>query len=421
MALCGRTMKTIALVAALGACGGSDGPGPGPQPASLAKQSGDNQVANAGSGITLEVIARDASNNPLAGVSVAWAAVSGGGNVSSSSTQTNASGIASVTRNLSANAGAHTTSATVTGLPVLTFNAVAQVQGATLMTLSGGNAQADTVRVTLPIAYSVLVQNQTPAPVAGVVVNWNVTAGGGTVNNPTSTTNASGIATITHTFGNLAGNQSVQASVAGLGGSPITFTSQAAAGNAAVLQKTSGDAGSSGLSSTVRYVVTVRDSYNNPKSGITIDWAATAGGGSIAPLQGTTSTAGRDSSTRTLSSNPGAHEATATASVVPATTPAFVTFTTTALALPTTATVTVVSNDFNPSVDTLAVGGQVTWNWASGGVSHNVTFEDNVNNSPTQGAGNHVRTFNSAATYRYRCTIHSLDFNSGMIGSIVIQ
>lgn len=421
MALCGRTMTTIALVATLGWACGSDGSGPGPQAASVAKQSGDNQVAPAGSGIVLEVIARDASNNPLAGVSVSWAAVSGGGNVSSSTTQTNASGIASVTRNLSANAGTHTTSANVTGLPALTFSAVAQVQGATQMALSGGNAQADTVRVTLPTAYTVLVQDQTPAPVAGVTVVWNVTAGGGTVSAPTSTTNASGIASITHTFGNLAGNQSVQASVAGLAGSPVTFTSQAAAGNAAVLQKTSGDAGSVGLGGTVRYIVTVRDAYNNPKPGITIDWAATSGGGSIAPLQGTTSAAGRDSSTRTVSSNAGAHEATATASVVPATTPAFVTFTSTAVAAPLTATVTVITSAFSPVNDTIAVTGTVTWNWNTGGIGHNVTFEDMQGSSATITTGSHMRTFGSVGTYRYRCTIHSVDFNAGMVGSIVVQ
>ncbi len=85
--------------------------------------------------------------------------------------------------------------------------------------------------------------------------------------------------------------------------------------------------------------------------------------------------------------------------------------------------VTVASNTFTPApLNATARGATVTWTWAGG--SHNVTFEDNVNNSsdPNQTTGTHQRTFSSAGTFRYRCTNHSTagNFTSGMVGSVVV-
>ena len=81
-----------------------------------------------------------------------------------------------------------------------------------------------------------------------------------------------------------------------------------------------------------------------------------------------------------------------------------------------------VRNDFfSPGDFNTSVGTAVTWAWNSGGVLHNVTFEDGTGNSATQGSGTHQRTFGAAGTFRYRCTIHSTNFTSGMVGSVVVQ
>jgi plastocyanin len=86
-----------------------------------------------------------------------------------------------------------------------------------------------------------------------------------------------------------------------------------------------------------------------------------------------------------------------------------------------TTSITIVGTTFSPAVDTVAVNSTVTWTWPSGGVvSHNVTFEDGPA-SATQATGTYQRTFGTAGTYRYRCTIHSTSFTSGMIGTIVVQ
>ncbi|MBI1967044.1 MAG: Ig-like domain-containing protein [Gemmatimonadetes bacterium] len=409
-----------ALVGA--ACGGGGGDGgtpPGPTATQIAKNSGDNQVAPAGSALTpLSVIVRDASNNPVQGVSVNWAAASGGGMVSAASSVSDAAGIAAITRTLGPNAGTQTTTATKSGLTgsPLTFTAVAQIQGATQMAVNAGTGQTDTVLATLGTPLSVIVRDQNNAPVQNVTVNW--TAAGGSVSAPTSQTNASGIASVTHTLGATAGSQAAQADVTGLIGSPVTFTATATAGNAAVLTKTSGDGGSAVINSMVTYTVTVRDDHNNPKAGVTIDWAVTGGGGTITPAQNTTGSNGQASATRTLSANAGAHAATATAVVIPMT----VTFTTTATSAPTTASVTVGpqgSLSFSPNAVTIAVGGTVTWTWGSA-VTHNVTFAATAGapaNIGNMSSGSAARQFNSTGTFNYECTIHG----PPMTGTVTVQ
>ena len=69
-------------------------------------------------------------------------------------------------------------------------------------------------------------------------------------------------------------------------------------------------------------------------------------------------------------------------------------------------------------------GGTVTWTWGAAVADHNVTFADNTQNSPTQaGPDSHTRTFPTvtvSTTFRYRCTLHSANFTSGMSGEIIV-
>lgn len=85
-------------------------------------------------------------------------------------------------------------------------------------------------------------------------------------------------------------------------------------------------------------------------------------------------------------------------------------------------TVTVSDFQFAPTPDTVTNGQTVTFNFA-GNVAHNVTFEDGIGNSMNQLNGSHTRNFSgvtSATTHRYRCTIHSTSFTSGMVARIVV-
>lgn len=92
-------------------------------------------------------------------------------------------------------------------------------------------------------------------------------------------------------------------------------------------------------------------------------------------------------------------------------------------------TVTLTASEFQPSTITVATGTTVTWNWNScddtggyGGystcVSHNILFDDGSNiSSGAQSSGTFSRTFATAGTYKYHCTIHG----SAMSGQVVVQ
>src|ERR1041385_3211770 len=131
-----RTLFSSVALGTLLACGGgsndSTGPGPGPSTAAhIAVFAGDSQVAPAGTKLpdSLAVLVTDTAGDPVAGVTVAWS-VTGGGSVSPGTSHTNALGIAKTTRTLGPHAGHGKTNAAVTGLTLLQFEAVGQIQGA---------------------------------------------------------------------------------------------------------------------------------------------------------------------------------------------------------------------------------------------------------------------------------------------------
>ncbi len=106
------------------------------------------------------------------------------------------------------------------------------VQGArngppTQIARTSGDAQTAATDVTLPLPLVVTVKDAAGLPVFGVSVAFAVTAGGGSVSAAAATTNASGQASVKLTLGRTAGANTVNATVAGLTGSPVTFTATA--------------------------------------------------------------------------------------------------------------------------------------------------------------------------------------------------
>ena len=82
------------------------------------------------------------------------------------------------------------------------------------------------------------------------------------------------------------------------------------------------------------------------------------------------------------------------------------------------ATVTTPNLTFSPRTVTIAPGGTVTWRFSE--VLHNVTFtgaEPTGGSIPNTSPGASVsRTFPTAGSYPYQCTLHS-----GMTGSVTVQ
>lgn len=228
---------------------------------------------------------------------------------------------------------------------------------------NSGNNQTDTVFATLANPFRVLVsRNRTPA--SGVRVAWTVRADTSLVSTPRSTTDGSGIASLTLTLGPTPKRYTVLAEILqGTGRPAVVFTATANPGRPAVLRIVSGNSQSDSTKARLGtdYTVQVQDGHNNSLGGLVIDWAVTDGGGSITPAQNTTqSGSGYAAARHTLGPNDGAQTVTATAGGI--TGAPHVTFTATAYtmaSLNVTATTTGVDLDPNGYEVTARLGSSI--------------------------------------------------------------
>lgn len=87
--------------------------------------------------------------------------------------------------------------------------------------------------------------------------------------------------------------------------------------------------------------------------------------------------------------------------------------------------ISVNNNSFSPASKSVAVGTTVKWAWNSCSgdpyygqtcAEHSVTFDDGVG-SATQEQGTFSRTFATAGTYNYHCSVHG----AAMTGTITVQ
>jgi len=190
---------------------------------------------------------------------------------------------------------------------------------------TSGDAQTDTVARVLPVPLVVTVLGEGGNPASGVPVMWTVQSGGGSVG-ATTVTDAAGQASATWTLGPIAGAQTVRA---GAGGGSVTFTATALPDAPTQASKNAGDRqnGAPSAPLPVPYVVLVRDQFGNPAPGVTVNWVAAAGQGSVSAGTGVTSAAGVATTVHTLGPNFGVDSVTASVPVLGAT----LTFTSTAL------------------------------------------------------------------------------------------
>ena len=169
-------------------------------PATLARISGDNQSATAGSTLpdSLIVRATDSGGNGVAGVTVVWS-VSGGGTVSDAQTVTGTDGRTGVRRTLGPVAGTQITTATAAGLAgsPLTFTATATVGTAgrlVIVQMPSATAASGQAFATQPhVQVQDALGNNVPG--AGRAVTAELASGAGAlIGSTTASTNADGLA-----------------------------------------------------------------------------------------------------------------------------------------------------------------------------------------------------------------------------------
>lgn len=285
---------------------------------------GDNQSAVAGTAVAVEpsvlVMTPGPGAVPVEGVVVDWAVTAGGGSPFAAFTTTNAAGIASVGWTLgttpgSNNQGLSASATGLTGSPAA-FVASATVPPVWLFYVSGAS-QTGIAGQALGQPLVVRVEDAAFMPVQGVVVNWQVLEGGGSIAAATSITDASGEASMTFTVGTTVGvdNQRVTASVSGLNGSPVHFVESVTAASASKIALSAGNAQTAVVGTALAnpIAVVVSDQYDNPVAGATVNWAAGAGSGSTAVASSMTNAAGIATSGWTIGTVAGTANQSATA------------------------------------------------------------------------------------------------------------
>jgi adhesin/invasin len=251
---------------------------PGP-PASIAVNLGNNQTAAVGTAVATDpsVIVRDASLNPVPGVTVTFVVASGGGSVTAGVATTNPSGIATVgswTLGPTSGTNNNTLTATATGAGIsgnpVTFTASASAGAPSQIVLTtppSSSAQAGVVLGTQP-QVQLKDAGGNNSPTSGVVITATIFTGpGGSLSNATATTNSSGVAT----FSGLSIDGSVGNYTLRFGsGSLATATSgtiAVSAGPAATLTYSSPPPAFTAAGNPFNLVVDLVDAFGNPAGG----------------------------------------------------------------------------------------------------------------------------------------------------------
>lgn len=289
---------------------------------------------------------------------------------------------------------------------------------------ASGNGQSGPVGQALADPLRVIVTLD-GAPQAGTAVTWSA-ASGGTIAPASAATDASGIAAGTWTLGHTAGAQNATATLSGATGSPVSFAATAAAGAATSMSAVQGggQTGATGSVLATPLQVRVVDQFGNNVSGVTVSWAVTSGGGSVAPATSVSNASGIASATQTLPALAGVAVVTASATGLPSPT-----FTNTAVTVTGASTIELRNSQFQPATLTVPAGTAVTFQWNDGAVQHTIVPEPpaTIPSDPAPAAAPHsyVVTFTTPGTYRYYCSIHgdagTGGIPTGMSGTIVVQ
>jgi outer membrane autotransporter protein len=251
------------------------------QAAGLAVVEGDNQTGAAGSVADLPITFRlqNGEGQPIAGERVDFALVQGTASFDVNPALTDPTGVASVRLRYGPSAGEVRIQASAFGGQNVAF-ARASVFQPTLA-LGGGDGQSGPAGSALPQPLVVVLGQPALAKgLAGIVVNWSVLSGGGTLSSTTTQTGSDGRASVGYTLGPQGGLNQVRASVAGVG--EIVFSATAAGGSGpppggSVLEIVSGD--NQVLPTTQDsepLVVRLRTSQGQPIANACIQWTGSA-------------------------------------------------------------------------------------------------------------------------------------------------
>jgi uncharacterized protein YjdB len=265
----------------------------------------------------------DAFGNGISGFTVTFAVTSGGGTLAGAAATTNANGFASPgSWTLGTVVGTNTVTASATGLPEspISFTAIASAGPAATISANSVTTLTGTAGGLAPTPPSVKVVDAFGNPTPSVTVTFTPASGSGTASG-SGVTNASGIATLdSWKFGTTAGTQTLQATLTGVSGSPVTFTATTVAPVPSSMVAFAGTGQSAVILANVPVSPAVRitDPAGVPVPGMAVTWTVTAGGGSITNANAVTDANGvATAGTWTMGLTPGDNTVTAAAGTLP--------------------------------------------------------------------------------------------------------
>lgn len=291
-------------------------------PSQIAVSSGGGQSTAVNTSFTsaLQAVVRDAANQPVPGVTVAFAAPTTGASATSlsASAVTDANGLATTSiPRANTVTGAYAVTATTAGAAVPASFALTNVAGPVAQVTASAGASPQTTRVGTAFtnALEVTLTDAFGNLVPGATVNYTVgtTGARATLGAPSAVSDANGKASITATAGTIAGQYTVTATSNGV---TETFTLRNSAGNPAKIAAISGGAQSTTVATpfTSPLVVEVRDANDNLVDGAVVTFSSPATGASASFTQatGTTGTNGRTNVTASANNVAGAYSVEAT-------------------------------------------------------------------------------------------------------------
>jgi len=259
----------------------------------------NSATANGTDAVTYTVLVKDANGNPLANQAVEWKTSLG--SLSAATGTTDATGHATVTLT-SVQAAAAQVAVNLTGkaavnAPLVTFTAdssSAQIGSNDLTvdksSIVGNSSDAAT--------FSAIVKDANGNPVAGQTVSWSTDRGA--LSAATSTTNASGVATIRLT-GSVAGSAQVSAEVNGktaVKAPLVTVTPDSSSAQIGSGDLTADKTGAvADGTEKVTYTAFVKDASGNPVPGVAVSWST--GLGTLSAASSTTDSSGNATITLT--------------------------------------------------------------------------------------------------------------------------
>ncbi|TGB89139.1 hypothetical protein CRG94_23655 [Escherichia sp. E3356] len=251
-------------------------------------------IANLNDAIQLTALVTDASKHPVIGSQVKWVITSGKGTLSNAQNTTDASGNSLVTLTSQSSGDVVVTASTASGSAVssqsLHFTADSTSAKVTDVTVDKTQAIADGKEL---ITYTAAVKDAKGNPVTNHKVTWSASGTGVTLSAPSTTTSASGVASVTLSA-LKAGNAGVTAQAetgAGFNAPQVTFIGDARTAQLTDLKLSKQNALANGADE-VFFTGIVTDANSNPLSGISINWAAIPATGLLSTASSTSDSNG---------------------------------------------------------------------------------------------------------------------------------